>query len=520
MSSMMTPQRTKTNAQGAFTFTRLPAGAYRVVASPPQHAPQYLAMSYGGTKALRSSAPDSGRTISLEEGQTFDKVAIALVRGAVISGRVTGESSEPLAQVQVHVVMSLPGRQRGQRIGPPAQTDDLGQFRVYGLPTGDYVVVAESRLNTYEQPGAPPGTEDEKIGYLTTYYPAGADEAYAARVRARAGAETSGIEIRLLQGRLLRVSGSVIDSKGQPLTGVNGQLSRRGLQYDGGTTYGFSTDAAGAFRMRNVPPGEYRLSVQQLFRDFTANGGMSTPGEMASITLTLATDLENVVVTTMPGATITGRIVIEQRPESMAAGPIRVMAVLADPMEMGRGIPQPPPAATQPDLTFTMKGLMGELLLRPAAPNLYVKSIVVGTQDVTDTPREFRNNEQVIVTLTSRASMLEGSVSAPAGSASVAGDATVVVFSQEKSSWHPSAVRTRRASVDADGRFRITGLLPGSYFVAAMRNDHVSMGSGPLDASFFERVSKDAIPVVIGEDEQRRLDLRLTEWDPGSGRDQ
>jgi hypothetical protein len=162
------------------------------------------------------------------------------------------------------------------------------------------------------------------------------------------------------------------------------------------------------------------------------------------------------------------------------------------------------------DQTFTMKGLMGEYVLRVAAPNLYVKSVALdGGDDVTDTPHEFKTNDRVVLTVTSRASTLEGTVTD--GKGAVVADTGIVVFSEERASWRTSSTRTRRAMGDAEGHFRVVGLMPGKYFVIAVPRDRLAFVPGGADAVLFEQLSKDAVSVVIGEDEERKLDLKVVE---------
>src|SRR5207253_5531571 len=105
------------------------------------------------------------------------------VRGGVIVGRVTVELGNPMVRVAVFTLFFPPGNGRAQRNGGGAQTDDLGQFRLFGLQAGDYTVVAEARGNTYAPPNAPPETEADRQGFVTTYYPGTPDEAAAQRVR-------------------------------------------------------------------------------------------------------------------------------------------------------------------------------------------------------------------------------------------------------------------------------------------------------------------------------------------------
>ena len=165
------PRQATTDTQGAFEFTGVAAGTYRIQASPNQFSPQYLGMAYGGTRPSGPGSMDIGQPIQLAEGQSFDKAVIALPRGGVITGRVTDENAEPLARVQVYTLFFPPGSARGMRMGSGSQTDDLGQFRVYGLQPGEYAVAAEAIRYNFVPPNAPPETEEDKIGFVTTYYP-------------------------------------------------------------------------------------------------------------------------------------------------------------------------------------------------------------------------------------------------------------------------------------------------------------------------------------------------------------
>jgi hypothetical protein len=509
------PRQATTNAQGAFEFTGVPAGSYRIFASTNQFSPQYLGMAFGGKKPMGFGSGDTGQPIQLGEGQSFDKAIIALPRGGVITGRVTDENGEPVTRVQVFTILFPPGSSRGMRGGSGSQTDDLGQFRIYGLQPGDHAVVAEAMRNTFVPPNAPPETEDDKIGFVTTYYPGTADEGAAQRVRARVGTETPGIEIRLLQDRLYRLTGSVVDSQGQPLPHVNGQLMRRTSGAMGGGMFnsGFNTDEKGQFQMRNVASGAYRLIVRQT-RPFTPGPGpQADPGEMASVPLTIAgADLENVMVMTTPGVAITGQVVFEQGPPSPMPAQLRVMAVMGNPDDMA-GLQTPQPALVKPDMSFTIKGLLGEFMLRPAfqiAPNHYLKSVTVGNEDITDKPREFKSNDRVTITLTSRASTVEGNVTDVAGAPST--EAGVILFSEDKAGWRFNSSRVKRSPVDPSGHFRLAGLLPGRYLIVAIPRERLSMQIGN-DTAIFEELSKVATALVIGEDEERKVDLKIV---PGS----
>jgi len=499
------PRTMTTDAQGGFEFTGLPAGNYRVLASAGQYSAGYLSSAYGAKGSSTPLVSEPGTPIELADGQKFDRATIALRRGGVITGRITDENGDPLARVQVYTMFMAPGG-RAQRTGGSASTDDLGQFRLFGLMPAEYLVVAEARGPTFTRPNAAPEREEDKIGFMTTYFPGTADEASAQRVRARAGGETPGVEIRLVSGRLFTISGMVMDSQGRASGQTSGQLMKTAAGFS--NSYGFSTDEQGRFQMRNIAPGSYRLIV----RGRNPGGPEAQANqEMAVMTLAVNSDLEGVTVVTGAGPTITGSVVFEQGPPQLPPGQasfqMRVSASPGDFQNFG-GMPVPQSAIVTPELTFTMKNVYGELLLRSSVPGQFLKSVTVNGEDVTDTPREFKSGDRISITMTSRASTLEGTVTDAKGAPAT--DAGVMVFSEDKTSWRMNATRVKRSTVDSAGHYRLMGLLPGRYFAIAVPRERMAISSLSQDASFFEQLSKEAISIVVGEDEQRQVDMRVS----------
>ena len=137
------PRTATTDSQGVRVH-RLPAGTYRLMATAGQYSAAYLGIAYGAKKPTGPGSFDSGQPIELTNGQTFDKAVIGLPRGAVITGRVTDESGEALARVQVYTVFYPPGSTRGQRWQrrPDRRPRPVSP---YGLTPGEYSVVAEAR---------------------------------------------------------------------------------------------------------------------------------------------------------------------------------------------------------------------------------------------------------------------------------------------------------------------------------------------------------------------------------------
>src|SRR5689334_10701263 len=162
-----------TDSQGRFEIKELPAGRYTLTASKGG----FVSLQYGQRRPSESGTP-----LELGDGQTIEKISIGLPRGSVLGGRITDEFGEPVANASV-VAWRFAYSAGTRRLMPAGQnardtTDDLGQFRLFGLPPGDYYVSATLRT------GGPEVTDPmgEISGYANTYFPGTPNVAEATRV--------------------------------------------------------------------------------------------------------------------------------------------------------------------------------------------------------------------------------------------------------------------------------------------------------------------------------------------------
>jgi uncharacterized protein (DUF2141 family) len=126
-----------TNDDGTFAFEGLPAGRYAVSAAKDGH----LTVNFG--------APwqgGQGQRIALRDGEVR-KISIRLSRGAVIAGTIADAFGQPAPGVTVSALrwqyMTASGQRRLVPTGRSGgMTDDRGQYRIYGLPPGEYYVSA------------------------------------------------------------------------------------------------------------------------------------------------------------------------------------------------------------------------------------------------------------------------------------------------------------------------------------------------------------------------------------------
>src|SRR5262245_11044330 len=183
-------QTTASDADGVFKMTGLGPAPYSVSTMVPGYVEQ--------------SGPPKPRTYRIGEN-----VTINLIKGGVITGRVTDEFGEPMvgARVVAQKVRTPEGKpDLGANMMAVAssgrETDDRGIYRIFGLEPGVYIVSLNGPSISL------PGITQSR-GVPPVYHPS-SSRSTAAEVTVMGGAETSGIDIRRREMRGHSISGSVM----------------------------------------------------------------------------------------------------------------------------------------------------------------------------------------------------------------------------------------------------------------------------------------------------------------------
>jgi Carboxypeptidase regulatory-like domain len=505
------PRLATTDAQGRFVFRELPAGRYTVNASKPG----YVSLQYGQRRPF-----EQGRPIELVEKQIVDKVDFSLPRGGVLTGRIVDEFGDPVSDVAVSAMQLryMGGRRRPVNAGRQSMTDDLGQFRIWGLPPGEYIVSATQRSFNVVEAQMLSGATNEATGYAPTYYPGTANVAEAHRVSVTLGGEASVAEFALLPVRTARVSGTVVDAEGAPyregfvsLMQSQPAVGGEGMMFFGGMGGGGRVGTDGSFTLSNVTPGEYVLQARvRRSKPGEAPGpefAMPGQGELAMMTINVTgDDLAGLVLVATKGARMTGRVTFEgAAPAASSTENLRIFAQATggEPMMMG-GMP----ARVGLDGKFELTGLHGRRLLRAmGASGWYLKSVSVDGRDMVDTPIEFKGSEEITnveIVLTSTAVQIGGTVTGSDGKP--AKDYSVVVYPEDKALWTPDSRYFSQARPDQDGRFKVVGLPGETYLVAAL--EYVDSHEW-RDPEFLEGLRAAATRVTAAEGETKDVILKL-----------
>ncbi|HYM26418.1 MAG TPA: carboxypeptidase regulatory-like domain-containing protein [Vicinamibacterales bacterium] len=478
-----------TDSDGNYEFTGLVPGRYMLTASKNGYIPE----PWGATEANAPPKP-----IEVQEGQTIEHVDFTLIRGSVITGRIFDETGEPISNVQVTVLRAMPAGGDQRRLVPGGRmssTDDLGSFRIYGLPPGEYAVQATWRSN------APSSAESlGRTGYAPTFFPGTTDALSAQRFTLRAGQSVADVVMSLIPVATVRISGSVVDSHGAAV--LNGSVLLTQQRAEGPVMGMIMNTPApirdGKFVFPGVAPGQYILRKMP--------NGSADAGESASIDLSVGNDdIADLRVITSPPLRVSGRIVFESG-AALPPAPPRLILMPATP---GIGVGPQQNATAKDDLTFELKAPPGIYRLQAQTmPPWNVRAVRIGGVDVMDDGIEVKPGRDVTgveVDVTSRTQTITGTVS---GSAEQVKDSGVIVFPADaKRSKNPQRY-VRQARPGPDGKFTITGLPPGEYYAVGL--EHYSLGPLP-DADFLERQRPRATSFTLLEGDTRAIDLRLNE---------
>jgi protocatechuate 3,4-dioxygenase beta subunit len=350
-----------TDAEGRYRVTNLPQGKYEAT------------VSLGGHVNEKPSSRGSLYEVSsLDEGESRGNVDFALVRGGVITGRVTDADGRPLIARAVSLQSVdeqgektiLRGSQNpiDRMMGSDgSQTDDRGVYRIFGLRAGRYLVSAG---------GEPDIFTGASGAYPRVWHPDAADENHAKVVEVTSGGEVTGVDIRLgAVKKTYEALGRVVDDEtGKPVAGVGvvctkvkaddgAAIDAIGFGGFGGTA---KSDEQGNFRFAGLAPGQYQLNLADYESFLTGGGNYFSDGAKFEIH---GGDVAGVEVRAKSGATISGVAVIEDADQSAKSSLSQTMLMAhprpPSPNEAGENAFAMTPAVSRigNDGAFSLKGL-------------------------------------------------------------------------------------------------------------------------------------------------------------------
>lgn len=288
------------------------AGNYRIASVPPG---SYLVTPT--TPAFIPADSVTRKSVTIIEEDNVEGINFSLVRGGVITGKVTDAEGKPVIQQQVEVYRAEqldqkppppPQLQQQQQAPPPrqpiyptrnAQTDDRGVYRIFGLLPGKYKVSAGRSENSIMAFSISPVT------YSQVFYPEGKDPAKATVIEVSEGSEATNVDITLgPQMQLFSVSGRIINSdNGAPVPQVRFGLHRLTGDRVDYMNHSAQSDVRGDFTMEGLTPGKYGVFL------FT-NASTELRAERTTFDV-VDQDVTGVTIKLVKGASVSGVVVLE-----------------------------------------------------------------------------------------------------------------------------------------------------------------------------------------------------------------
>jgi hypothetical protein len=448
--------RATTDEDGRFRLTNIAAGRYQVMPITPTFV----------VPGRSSSFREHARNVSLMDGETIEGIDFALVRGGVITGRVTDADGRPVIGENVRLALAgQSNNQRGAFFFNPFmyQTDDRGVYRIFGLQPDRYIVSVGEDSNE--------GTSRMGFGrsrfYTRTYHPGVTDAAKAGVLEVTEGGEATNVDITL--GRptaTYSASGIVVDAEtGKPVQNFNVGFGTRaeGERQMNSYSVGIRSDAEGRFRIEGLLPGRYAAFA--FASEQNDSYSVPVPFELSE------GDVTGLVIKVRRGVSLSGVVVIEGANDRAALAKLSQLRVDYSPISDGLATPSFENAErVNPDGSFILRGLRpGKVQLRLGGwPPMKGFSLLRVERDGVEQREgivEVAAGAQppsVRLVVEYGSGILRGQVQIENGT--LPGDARLYVTARRL---NVAADNLPGAEVDARGRFLLEGLPTGEYQLRA-----------------------------------------------------
>src|SRR6185436_1462488 len=425
---------TTTDANGLYRLTGLPAGSYWV-------------------KPMTPAFVEVSRKVTIGDGETAAGIDFELVKGGVITGRITDADGHPVIEERVDLFDAEPAsNQTAERVGnvrlQHGQTDDRGIYRIPGVAPGRYkVAVGNDGGNVLWRSVA--------RRYRRVFFSGVTDPGVATVIEVSEGSETSHVDITLDHPiRTFAASGVVLDEQtNQPMPNMQCWISEQRKEF---VPLEVITNSLGRFQIDRLLPGDYQVRAEPEKRENVRSSPVSFQ--------IVDRDIEGLVVRTAKGAGIAGVVVLENNKDPVIMGKLRQLTVGtwnltgADSQYVWHSSP------INPDYSFSIKGLnAGPALLSLEGSEAGFSLQRIEYPKATPTNRVSVNADEQItgVRLFVRygTATIDGTVKIVNGQ--LPGDSRLYVKVKEINALD----RLPGVEVDGRGHFTIRNLAAGTYLV-------------------------------------------------------
>ena len=512
-----TPMRALTDKEGHFSFPNVAPGRYTISIQrdgylvPGSTRSILIGQSAAEYAAYMTTYAAALVTVNVGASEHVKGLTYYLVPGGTISGRILDPVGRLSALATVTALrLSYPAGWPVLEAVKTTTSNDRGEYRMFWLEPGDYIVRAEKLLPT---------------GPARAYYPGLSDAANSVKVRVSGGAESPKVDISIRKDETFRISGTVtniVAGPAPPATARNpvvaGELPAPEVPrfylspvdpdeiFDGvwaatNVLTSAQDRAAGKFEIRNVRPGYYNLisvvtdRISSPPRYFVGR----TPVEVSF------EDVSDLNLLIAPGRDFRGRIIYSGK-----VSPPASVRVQLQPKGILPALPFAPSlsAVAEADGTFTIPNvpdLPYSISLSGLPKDAYVADLRQGSFSVFDVGMVVpgrRVNDEFEVIVDSPGANLSGKVTT--ADAQVSAGAAVALVPDERR--QENLLLYRRATASEAGVFSFTGVAPGRYTLFAWEN--LPLGA-EYNAEFRDAFRDDGREITVSPGDTTVVGLRL-----------
>jgi hypothetical protein len=476
-----------TDAGGRFTIQDIEPGTY------------FMGAERNGFIDAQSGRWGQARPVmTLNPGQHTGDIVFRLVPHGVITGRVLDEDGEPVENVQVNVLRRQFFRGKRQLVPSGGSgTDDLGEYRIFGLAPGKYYLSANyRRWNAMMAQDRTPGGAPEE-GYAPTYFPGTTDPAGAVAIQVSAGAMVGGTDLALRKTLTVRVRGHVANVTGDGLPSRTMlRLVPRNTSFGGFFVQTWTQairNQGGTFEFRGIAPGAYLVWAQ--WSDEGKGYSVMQPLDVGN------NNLDDVTVLLSPGVELKGQV----RSEGSGDVNLGSLSIRLEPKETamrgGQG------AKANDDGTFAIQNVSADhywVNVYGLLPAYYVKSVRMGDVDALEAGLDTSQGAAgtLEITISGNGGQIEGT--AADSKQKPASGAVVALVPDDPRRERLMLFKT--TVTDTTGHFSITGVAPGEYKLFAW--EQIEEGAYQ-DPEFLKPYENQGQAVTIREGSRETAQLKV-----------
>jgi len=478
-----------TDVSGRFELKGVDPGRYRLKVSRTG----FVTQEYG-----QKTPNDPGAEIRLAPGQSLPDLLFRLIPWGIIAGRVLDEDGEPLPWAQVSAMREVYSHGK-RKLSPEAlvPTNDLGEYRLFGLKPGRYFISAKFKPGSHvigRGELREEEVEDSRPEFMPIYYRNSPDPAGASTITLRAGEEIPAVEILLRPVSTFRVRGRVYNMVAGRRSNIGAivQLEQRNSNVAWGAPdrQAVLENSEGPFEIAGVLPGSYTLSAYWFDegRRYLARQSIEVGNA----------NVEGVSLAIASGIQIYGRIVWDGKP-SLDRDELLVNIVPTD-----SRISFDAPARVRGS-AFILKDVFEgtyRLGVRGQSKDCYIKSVHYGASDALESGFSvFRGTQPSLeVTISSQGARVQGSVT-DKDKLPLTGVWVVLVPDEAR---RDQSRLYQRVATDQYGHYLLRGIAPGDYKIFCW--DEVEDGAWE-DPDFLKTYEDRGQKVSLAEADAQTVDV-------------